>query len=1793
MPALYDSGANLIPGLILLEQFVIDHNFEYVRFDDSIHPPGVNMANGARLSIAGQVPQVDVKIESKVFSFFSVPVFKSLNHPVIFGFSSSTKHGIFYDIDGQSKKVFLVLKKRGGGTQLGVLEEGKIEGLLPEGGGPSIPPSPIEVGKIDGLHRKEGRAPSIPPPSMPLKLSTGLAPPTKDKLEVACIKGPNEQNERFFFVPPQEHIDCFEDLTCPKVPSVVKMREGGDIEIGSNKQVDFLAQGTTGSPYKIKKNSSSPPGVTVQPEMQKTDKVFFEEKIGDNIEFKSNMTSPPEKPKTVTNVVPPKVRACDAISSSGNMSETPPPVKNVELFRDSNTYNVVGISSKDNVNVVGEGGPGAPFEQIVEVENFEVPSYEQVRHILADKGAKPRQQVGGKTVKPVLGKRLVTHYARAPGASELVLKLPAFEIGAHCKEIRIFHVVDPDLRVRKGSKVEFEADLDLTEEVIAPIGPYDLLNHGQMIKVPVINKSDCAQQVPEMMLTGYLQHKFDTVLKLPTAATVNIEDTRAKSTKFSKKNRRKNQREALRKCRTFLNNQKKAQGDLPPGHGVGEPAGGCAGKIPAPQKVDIPRTMSHPADRGVPHSCVLQGGGEGEIDPLHISCSVLNSLEEENLINHKEVQGAAPPGHGVGESAGGCAGEIPAPQKTDIPRTMLNHPADRGVPHSGPLPGGEKFNSLNEEKLKEKLDWLFAELDIDKNLFLQGKPRLLRQLKALIVEYQDIFLHPEGPQVGDTDIMEVNLTPKPGSRPCRAQVRDLNPKLIKDLQATIDDWLRDGVIEPSSSEWASALVPVKKKDGTVRWAVDFRMVNTMLEGDSFPLPNINALLDRLAGKVVYSSLDCSNAYFTLRINQDSRKYTAFVSPLGLFQFQKLPFGLKQAPSIYSRFVAFAMQKIHRPDLANYLDDTLLGSLDGEEHLARLREVFQAHREAGLLLKPSKTFLFQTEVKFLGHILSEKGISMDIEYCENLASWELPNTGKELASFLGAAGYYGSFLPGYATRAASLHAVKNQTHIEWTPALEDDFKWIRDSFLSPKIRAAPDWETTSSSPFILTTDWSKEGMGYTLSQVQCGTEKLISAGGRKCSPFEANYASYKGEMAALVAGVRKFDKFLSYAPFVVRTDNSVLKYLVTIKNPDGILFRWLQELQHYCFRVEHIPGVQNCLADGISRHPEVHTDPLDPEMLQDEKEFAEISGLQDIYREDSEKVAEHLQHLKEAQQADPLLQIVTGWLNSPTPPTKHEVVGFELHSYHAQLASLCLDQPSGLLIRQHTSFTGDQVKQIVLPTNSVSKIWPLFHKTASSPHPGLQATLERIRRHFYNPTLHHTVQALHQRCIDCKLRASRTDLKQGTFSRESPSYPNALWSVDLMGPFDEYEEQKYVLSILDCFSRYTVLLPIPNKSTKLVATKLWEVITMLGLPAAIKHDLGGEFESSFMATMKEIWSIESRKSIPYFHSANPVERVHKEVNAMMKMLLPAEAINWPDYLPAIRIAINSKVNTNTGYTPNMLMFGRESLHPIQLHLPQLPPVASPAEHLLHLRARVETVMARMQQVQHAYFKKMSNVYRPFKDEFKPGSKVYFVSTYGDRQSKAAKLCYSWSGPAEVQEVTGPYLKLQMERADGSLKYMHLHAGVCRLAQPQDEPKDDLAIQLEPEEMDEYTLPPIPLPTPTDIYGEGQDDDDEGGLLYHTVGGTVSDQGREPPPEPPHEEPEVLPVPEIPHNPPEAAPPPPDAAAAAEIPPEPLYDEVRRSGRATRPPTRLQDYEVEFSCLLQPATYHHFLQDMITT
>ena len=342
--------------------------------------------------------------------------------------------------------------------------------------------------------------------------------------------------------------------------------------------------------------------------------------------------------------------------------------------------------------------------------------------------------------------------------------------------------------------------------------------------------------------------------------------------------------------------------------------------------------------------------------------------------------------------------------------------------------------------------------------------------------------------------MEVKLKLKAGAKPPQARACPLNPPMLENLREQLRQWQEDGVIEESTSEFSSPLVPVKKKSGEIRWAVDYRALNSVLEGDSFPLPNIAQLLDQAAGYEIYSTLDVSQAFLSIKIASSSRGYTSFVCPLGSFQFGRLPSGLKVSPQIYSRFIAAALKGLANGNISVYLDDVLLGSNDAKEHLEKLIQLLEAHRKAGLLLKPSKCKLFREKIEFLGHELSKDGISTSPAHTNVICAWSRPVTGKELASFLGLCTYYSQFIPNFPGLAAPLHALKNEKFIRWSDHTSQCFEQLKAAFAGPLIRAAPNYDIVKECPFILTTDWSKTAMAWTLSQVQNGQERLIHAGG---------------------------------------------------------------------------------------------------------------------------------------------------------------------------------------------------------------------------------------------------------------------------------------------------------------------------------------------------------------------------------------------------------------------------------------------------------------------------------------------------------------------------------------------------------------------------------------------------------------------------------------------------------------------------------------------------------------------------
>ena len=282
--------------------------------------------------------------------------------------------------------------------------------------------------------------------------------------------------------------------------------------------------------------------------------------------------------------------------------------------------------------------------------------------------------------------------------------------------------------------------------------------------------------------------------------------------------------------------------------------------------------------------------------------------------------------------------------------------------------------------------------------------------------------------MGVTDLVELELKLAPGPV-IRQKPRPLNPTMKESFDHQISDWLQHGDITESVSEYSSPLVTVKKKDGTIRWCIDFRQVNNRIIADSFPISHIEELVQKAVGKKLYSALDCFAAYNHVRVHQDSRKYTAFSTPDGHYEYLRMPFGLKTAVSVYSRFVA--------PNrIGIYLDDMLVFTDDPYEHLKTLEEVFQKHREVGLMLKPSKTFLFLLEVEYLGHQLSVKGIAMVPSYQAMVTSWPSPKSKQELIHMLGVFGYYRAFIPNFAKTKQGFTALrKTGVEFKWTPELE--------------------------------------------------------------------------------------------------------------------------------------------------------------------------------------------------------------------------------------------------------------------------------------------------------------------------------------------------------------------------------------------------------------------------------------------------------------------------------------------------------------------------------------------------------------------------------------------------------------------------------------------------------------------------------------------------------------------------------------------------------------------------------------
>src|SRR6266498_2108358 len=458
-----------------------------------------------------------------------------------------------------------------------------------------------------------------------------------------------------------------------------------------------------------------------------------------------------------------------------------------------------------------------------------------------------------------------------------------------------------------------------------------------------------------------------------------------------------------------------------------------------------------------------------------------------------------------------------------------------------------------------------------------------KMLDEILTEYDDVV------SKGPYDIENYKLVKHDirlnDERPIKHKQSPRSAKENEWIKGQIDEMLKNGVIEPSTSPYAFNIVIIRKKDGAGeeidRICINYAPLNEVTEKDSGPIPIIKEYLALFYEVKWLTVLDLASAYWQILLTKRSRKYTTFLTAFGLYQFKVMPFELANAPATFQRLMNDVLRDYLRKFCLVYLDDIIIYSKSLKDHKRYVRKVLQAIRSAGLKLKPAKCKWFKQEITFLGHKIGVNGIKPDDYNLKKIRKAQLPQNERQLRGFLGLAQYYRNFIKWFSTIARPLFKLlKKNTLFEWTVSQQTAFDILKRKLTEEPILAHPDF----SKMFKLYTDASDVGLGAVLMQEDDqGKDRVICYEAKTLLPVEKNYPTTEKECLAVMWTMQKFKHFLRGGQlFEVYTDHAVLKTLMTHENPSPQKVRWIEKMALFNFTIHYRPGVKMGHADFASR-----------------------------------------------------------------------------------------------------------------------------------------------------------------------------------------------------------------------------------------------------------------------------------------------------------------------------------------------------------------------------------------------------------------------------------------------------------------------------------------------------------------------------------------------------------------------------------------------------------------------------------
>ncbi|PIK47157.1 hypothetical protein BSL78_15967 [Apostichopus japonicus] len=452
-----------------------------------------------------------------------------------------------------------------------------------------------------------------------------------------------------------------------------------------------------------------------------------------------------------------------------------------------------------------------------------------------------------------------------------------------------------------------------------------------------------------------------------------------------------------------------------------------------------------------------------------------------------------------------------------------------------------------------------------------------KRLKTVLSNFEDVLIG----LPGSTNLIEHTI-PVTTDDPIRSKPYPLAHSMRKVVTEEVQTMLKMGIVERSSSPYASPIVLVRKRDGTNRFCVDFRKLNKVTMYDPEPIPNQEELMVKISKGRFFSKLDLTKGYWQIPVAKTDRPKTAFVTHDGLYQFKVMPFGIINASAVFTRMMRRLLEGI--PNVVNYIDDVLIYTENWGDHLSAVEGVLDRIRRAGLTVRPTKCFFGYASLDFLGHLVGEGVLKPQPDKVEKVMNTSTPRTKKDVRSFMGLVGYYRRFISNFAAISAPLTDLtkgSKSNKVEWGEAQEIAFKTLKSRLASAPILKLPDL----SKCFILCTDASDIGIGAILMQEESGERFPICYASRKLQPREVKYSTIEKECLALVWAVEKFHVYLYGVEFLLETDHQPLTYMTCTKIKNNRVLRWALSLQPYSFVIKAVKGSENHGADFLSRCPE--------------------------------------------------------------------------------------------------------------------------------------------------------------------------------------------------------------------------------------------------------------------------------------------------------------------------------------------------------------------------------------------------------------------------------------------------------------------------------------------------------------------------------------------------------------------------------------------------------------------------------